>query len=117
MHITLHRMIRVLGAVRRRADVPMTFTLRRVATSRRRLRMMSGVADLTYEVSFKGVASPTLRAAFVDWELGTGVGTTWVRCTRDAFREVILRIEEFGLELLDVRLIAEADKRPGSAGR
>jgi hypothetical protein len=70
------------------------------------------MADLTYEVSFKGVASPTLRAAFVDCELGTGVGTTWVRCSHDALREVIARIEEFGLELLDVRLIAE---HPGVA--
>jgi hypothetical protein len=39
------------------------------------------MADLSYEVSFKGVASPTLRAAFMDCEQGTGVGTTWVRCT------------------------------------
>jgi len=65
------------------------------------------MVDLTYELSFKGVASPTLRAAFVDCELGTGVGTTWVRCTHDAVREIIARIDEFGLELLDVRLIAE----------
>ena len=72
------------------------------------------MADLTYEVSFKGVASPTLRAAFVDFELGTGVGTTWVRCSHGALREVIARIEDFGLELLDVRLLAghPADDRP-----
>ena len=62
--------------------------------------------ELTYEVSFKGVASPTLRAGFVDYELTTGVGTTSVRCSRDALRGVIIRIEDFGLELLDVRLIA-----------
>lgn len=65
------------------------------------------MADLTYEVSFKGVASPRLRAAFDDCELGTGVGTTWLRCTHDALPQLIARIEEFGLELLDVRLIAE----------
>ena len=65
------------------------------------------MADLTYEVSFKGVASPTLRAAFAGCELGTGVGTTWVRCPHDALREIIARIEELGLELLDVRLIVE----------
>ena len=63
-------------------------------------------ARLTYEVSFKGGASPTLRAGFVDYELATSVGTTTVRCSRDALREVITRIEDFGLELLDVRLIA-----------
>jgi len=65
------------------------------------------MADLRYEVSFKGVASPTLRAAFAGCELGTGVGTTWVRCPHDALREIIARIEELGLELLDVRLIVE----------
>jgi hypothetical protein len=65
------------------------------------------MADLRYEVSFEGVASPTLRAAFGDCELGTGVGTTWVRCEHDHLREVIARIEDLGLELLDVRLIAE----------
>ena len=63
-------------------------------------------AELTYEVSFKGVASPTLRAGFADYEVATGVGTTSVRCSRDALRGVITRIEDFGLELLDVRLIA-----------
>ena len=65
------------------------------------------MADLTYEVSFKGVASPTLRAAFADCDLGTGAGVTWVRCSHDALRGVIARIEELGLQLLDVRLIAE----------
>jgi hypothetical protein len=65
------------------------------------------MADLTYEVSFKGVASPTLRAAFGDCELSTGVGTTSVRCSHDAVRDIIARIDELGLELLDVRLIAE----------
>jgi len=70
-------------------------------------KVLSPMADLTYEVSFKGVASPTLRGAFVDCELGTGLGTTWVRCRHDAIRELLARIEELGLELLDVRLIAE----------
>jgi hypothetical protein len=64
------------------------------------------MAELTYEVSFKGVASPTLRAAFVDHDLETGTGITTVRCTQASLRTVMARIEEFGLELLDVRLIA-----------
>ena len=67
------------------------------------------MADLTYEVSFKGVASPTLRAAFADHELRSGAGVTLVRCARRALGAVIARIEEFGLELLDVRLVAEHD--------
>ena len=73
------------------------------------------MADLKYEVSFKGVASPTLRAAFSDCEPGAGSGVTLLRCTRDALRGVMARIEEFGLELIDVRLLAEhsADQRAG----
>jgi hypothetical protein len=69
------------------------------------------MAELAYEVSFKGVASPTLRAAFGDCESGSGVGTTWIRCTHDALRDVIARLEELGLELLDVRLIAGPSRR------
>jgi hypothetical protein len=68
------------------------------------------MAALTYEVSFKGVASPTLRAALVDCELATGVGTTSVRCPHDALREVIARIEDLGLQLTDLRLIAGPDE-------
>ena len=72
------------------------------------------MADLTYEVSFKGMASPTLRAAFMDCELSAALGVTSVRCPKAAVRTVIARIEEFGLELLDVRLIAEhpSDRSP-----
>ena len=72
-----------------------------------------------YEVSFKGVASPTLRAAFADCQLGTGTGVTLVRCTQDALRTVIARIEECGLQLLDVRLVAEhpAERPPGGSDR
>ena len=76
------------------------------------------MADLTYELSFKGVASPMLRAAFADWELEAGTGVTLVRCSQDALRTVIARIEELGLELLDVRLVAEhpAEHRRPSDG-
>jgi hypothetical protein len=70
------------------------------------VRGHSTVADLTYEVSFEGVASPTLQAAFVDCELLTGTRRTIVRCPHGALGTVMARIEEFGLELLDVRLVA-----------
>ena len=66
------------------------------------------MADPTYEVSLKGVASPTVRAAFGDCEVTTGLGTTSVRCTHDALHQVIARIEDLRLELIGVRLIAEA---------
>jgi hypothetical protein len=76
------------------------------------------MADLTYEVSFKGVASPTLRAAFVDCVLDAGGGVTIVHCGQDKLRTVMARIEEFGLELLDVRLVAghSAEHRPAPGG-
>jgi hypothetical protein len=77
------------------------------------------MADLAYEVSFKGVASPTLRAAFVDCELTATMGVTSVRCTKAALRSVIARIADFGLELLAVRLIAQhrADDAPRPVDR
>jgi hypothetical protein len=67
---------------------------------------LEAMADLEYEVSFKGVASPTLRAAFRDCEPQPGDGVTWVRCAQDDLADVLARIEEFGLDLLDVRLVA-----------
>lgn len=68
---------------------------------------------MTYEVVFKGVASPTLRAAFADCDVQAGGGVTMVGCSHDGLRSVIARIEEFGLELIDVRPVAEhpADHR------
>jgi hypothetical protein len=65
------------------------------------------MAELSYEVSFKGAASPTLCAAFDDWELQTGSGVTLLRCDQRALHTVIDRIQDLGLELLDVRLVAE----------
>jgi len=70
------------------------------------------MADLTYEVTFKGVASPTLRAAFAEHDLSTGSGLTLVRCAQPDLSDVLSRIEELGLELLDVRLIAD---QPGGS--
>ena len=72
------------------------------------------MADLRYEVSFKGEAGPTMRAAFGDCDLRHGVGFTSLRCAPGAFRAVVVRMEDLGLELLDVRLIAEhsPDRRP-----
>jgi len=82
-----------------------------VMTPQRRTLIMSRwnrlVADVRYAVSFKGVASPTLRAAFTDYELEDGTGVTIVRCTQEALRAVLDRIEEFGLVLTDVRTVAD----------
>jgi hypothetical protein len=70
------------------------------------------LADLRYEVSFKGIASDTLRAAFAPYELDAGAGVTLVRCSRAALSPVISRIEDLGLELLDVRLVADHPNAP-----
>jgi hypothetical protein len=64
------------------------------------------MADLVYEVSFKGAASNELRAAFDDCELEAGPGTTMLRVGHDSLQDVLGRIQSFGLELLDVRLVA-----------
>ncbi len=71
------------------------------------------MAELIYEVSFKGVASPALRAAFPDCEIGTGSGCTPIRCTRAALPTVISRMEDLGLQLLDIRLRAGHFDEPG----
>jgi hypothetical protein len=79
---------------------------------------MARLAELSYELSFKGAASPTLRAAFGDCGLETHNGVTILRCSQDALRAVIDRIQELGLELLDVRLVAEPETgqdRPSGA--
>jgi hypothetical protein len=60
------------------------------------------MTDLTYEVCFRGVASDALRAAFDDCEIETGPGSTTVRCPHDALRAVLNRIQDLGLDLLDV---------------
>ena len=74
------------------------------------------MAELTYELSFKGIASPTLRAAFADYEVGSATGTTLVRCSQGDLRGVIARIEELGLDLLDIHLIAELARDEPPAG-
>ena len=66
------------------------------------------MAALVYEVSFKGTASDTLRAAFDDCELRIGHGSTTVRCDPSQLNVVLERLQSYGLELLEARLIAES---------
>ena len=65
------------------------------------------MAELGYEVSIKGAASPTLRAAFPDCVLDTHTGLTVVLCPRRALPDVIERIEDLGLRLLYIRLVVK----------
>ena len=67
------------------------------------------MADLNYRLTFKGAASPTLRSAFANCQLETDDGVTMVRCTPKALNRVIAQIQDLGLELLDVHLVADPD--------
>jgi len=64
------------------------------------------MAELVYELSFKGAASSALRAAFDDCELRASHGLTTLWCRQDALPELLDRVQSFGLELLDVQLVA-----------
>ncbi len=64
------------------------------------------MAEFTYEVAFKGVASTELRGAFDDCDVSTEPGRTVVRCDPPQLTAVLDRIQALGLELLDVRLVA-----------
>ena len=68
------------------------------------------MAELIYELSFKGAASETLAAAFQGCHVTTDRGVTVVRSQvpdQAALQGLIARINALGLELLDVHLVAE----------
>ena len=77
-------------------------------------RMIRGhMAELVYELSFKGAASESLAGVFEDCVVTTDRGVTTVRSAvpdQAALQELIARINALGLELLEVRLVAEADR-------
>jgi hypothetical protein len=69
------------------------------------------VAHVVYELSFKGAASDPICSAFSDFEVLRGHGSTTLRGAlpdQAALHGAIARIQDLGLELLDVRLVAEA---------
>ena len=68
------------------------------------------MADLSYQLSFEGAASPTLRSAFANWDLTTDDGVTVVRCAHGDLNRVIAQIQDLGLELLEVHLVADSDQ-------
>lgn len=70
------------------------------------------MAELVYELSFKGAASATLAGAFEGCDLTTDRGVTIVRCgvpDQAALQGLIARINALGLELLDVHLVADSE--------
>lgn len=71
------------------------------------------MAELIYEVCFKGAASAPLRTAFDDCMLRIEPGRTVVRCSPHLLHVVLDRLQSFGLELLDLRLVAAPEgERP-----
>jgi len=68
------------------------------------------MAELIYELAFKGAASDTLATAFPGCEVITERGITVVRSgvtDQAALQGLIERINSLGLELLEVQLVAE----------
>ena len=68
------------------------------------------MTHLVYELSFKGAASATLVGAFADCDVASEHGTTTVRAElqdQAALHGIIGRIQGLGLDLLEVRLVAE----------
>lgn len=70
------------------------------------------MAELIYELAFKGAASDTLAGAFEGCDVTTGRGVTIVRSgipDQAALQGLIARINALGLELLDVHLVADSE--------
>ncbi len=68
------------------------------------------MAKLVYELSFKGTASDTLAGAFENCAVTSRNGTTVVRSAvpdQAALHGLLARVHALGLEILELRLIAE----------
>jgi hypothetical protein len=65
------------------------------------------VTDGTYVITVRGVAGPSVRAAFDDVEVSVAGDTTVLRGTgtdQAALHGLLHRIEDLGLEVVDVHL-------------
>ena len=63
----------------------------------------------TYEITFLGQAGGTLRAEFEDCDVTVGPGTTTLRAElpdQGALSGLMERITSYGLEVIDVSLVA-----------
>ena len=59
---------------------------------------------MAYEASVRGEMSDVLAAAFADCVIVVVEGTTTVRFHQEALRDVLDRFQDFGLDLIDLRL-------------
>ena len=67
---------------------------------------------MVYEVSVRGEMSSSLSAAFVGCGVTAGGGVTTVRFSPEELRDVLDRIQDFGLALIDLRLRTEPGEGP-----
>src|SRR3954469_13973940 len=68
------------------------------------------MAQLVYELSFKGAASDALAGAFENCTVTSRSGTTVVRSEvpdQAALHGLLARVHALGLEILELRLVAE----------
>ena len=82
-------------------------------------RPMVDTAAMEYAISVRGALSPSVAAAFEEFELSTDHGATVLRgdiVDRAALYGVINRIERFGLDLVDLHALrrGEAGQAPDS---
>ena len=71
--------------------------------------VVNPVRAQTYEITFLGQASTTLRAEFDDCEVSVGPGTTTLRAElpdQAALSGLVLRITGLGLEVVHVQRVA-----------
>ena len=71
---------------------------------------MSRIRPRTYEITFTGRAGDVLRAAFDDCTVTVGPGTTTLRAElpdQAALWGLVQRIIGFGLEVVDLHLVAQ----------
>jgi hypothetical protein len=57
-----------------------------------------------YEASLRGVISDVLAGEFDNCAISTANATTTVRFSPESLRQVLARIQDFGLVLIDLRL-------------
>ena len=72
------------------------------------------MASRTYEITFAGRAGTVLQAEFDDCEISLGSSTTTLHrevLDQAALYGLLQRIASFGLELIDVTVVAPADVR------
>ncbi len=72
------------------------------------------MATRTYEITFAGQAGTILQAEFDDCDVSVGPDTTTLHrefLDQGALYGLLQRIASFGLELIDVSVVAPADVR------